>query len=470
MNLLSNVDIIGLLVLYFGFLIWGTMYFIKDKSESNFFVANRNRPILEASFSIGASWLWVFALIMAPFFAYLKGVTGLFWFSVPNAIAIGLTGFVAVKLLEKFPKGFTLSQFMADNYSKRVQALYQILFLLSAVYACTMNFTGVGLIFGQLSSTPIWLISGILALGTLAYTWMGGLRASIWSDKWQMILLLVAAVILVPWVIWGLGGLDTLAAGAEGKLKISSLFHVPTMLVPGLLLLILLSASALGEHGYYQRIFAMGGENGERRHDVKKAFMLGSFWFFIVTVAFGLLGMMVIGSGFEFKGNPKVAPFLMIGQQFSIAALLLVSIAVLAALSSTVDTSLNSGGSVVAKDWFKDKDSITISRYTMVVILAVSYGLSILQIDIFVLLLVYGILRVAMAANTVMAITTTWLTERGIFYSLILSGGLGIGINIADKLYKVGPGSLWVAIITLVASIVLSVAISHYDKRYAAKN
>tara|TARA_B100001250_G_scaffold411103_1_gene438979 strand:+ start:5711 stop:7129 length:1419 start_codon:yes stop_codon:yes gene_type:complete len=460
--IISNSVMVSLIIGYFlilGIGVWKYAGIIGNKNKENFLVANRNIGIFEGGMSIGATWLWVFALIMAPFFAYIKGWVGLFWFAFPNTLAIACLGFLAYKLLEKYPNGFTFSSVMRETYSKRTQGIYQVMFILLAIYAGTMNFTAVGLVLGSSSTVPVWVITGLLAIGTLIYSWWGGLKASIFTDKVQMFALLVASVVIIPIVLYSVGfsGLDM-----NGKFNINSLFDLNTMLKPGLLLLILLSASALADQSFYQRMFAMGGKNGENKDNVKKAFFIGAAVFGFVIVMFGLLGLAAQGMGIT--GNPKVAWITMVTTYAGPVGFCILAIAVLAAIGSTVDSHLNSAGSVVANDWFpnvSEDKTVLISRLTMTAAIVLAWVLSTFQIDIWVLILVYGVMRTAAISTSLFTVfKPKFLNDRGAFYGILSGVVVGLSINLSHIVWKVGPGPLWGAIVALLIPVVVSVVVS----------
>ena len=88
-----------------------TYYFARWKSwrtKEGFLVAGRKVGWFIGSSSIAASWIWAPALFVSVQLAYQKGLAGIFWFTFPNIIALAIFAFLAPKIREKMPDGYTL--------------------------------------------------------------------------------------------------------------------------------------------------------------------------------------------------------------------------------------------------------------------------------------------------------------------------------------------------------------------------
>lgn len=80
---------IMVLVVYAVIMIGATVIFTKrDKDSDSFYVGNRNMGTVSSAMSIAATWIWAPALFTSAEKAYLNGVSGLFWFLVPNVICL----------------------------------------------------------------------------------------------------------------------------------------------------------------------------------------------------------------------------------------------------------------------------------------------------------------------------------------------------------------------------------------------
>ena len=119
---------LGGVALYAAILWVATAYFARGYSQTKegFLVANRNIGLFAGALSIGATWLWAPGLFVSATKAYTLGLPGLFWFCFGNILTLGIFGYFATKLREMTPNGFTLSEYIGNTVSRRVQKLYWI--------------------------------------------------------------------------------------------------------------------------------------------------------------------------------------------------------------------------------------------------------------------------------------------------------------------------------------------------------
>ncbi|TGK04923.1 transporter [Leptospira semungkisensis] len=120
------------------------------------------------------------------------------WGAIP---ALLLLSYVFLPLYRR-RKIFTLSQFLGDRYGEKSKLLYSgiVLVLISIQLAA-------GLYIGSRSLLPFWkdlgwngigYVEGVLLLGFLStvYTWFGGLKAVVYTDVIQSVLILFAGLLL----------------------------------------------------------------------------------------------------------------------------------------------------------------------------------------------------------------------------------------------------------------------------------
>ncbi|HEY4508111.1 MAG TPA: hypothetical protein VJJ55_00455 [Candidatus Paceibacterota bacterium] len=117
-----------LLAVYGVFMIAITYFFARWKryhSIQGFLVAGRNVNWWLGATSIAASWIWAPALFVSVQFAYQQGLPGIFWFTFPNIIALLIYIWLAPKIREKMPYGYTLPQYIKHRLqSEKVHKIY----------------------------------------------------------------------------------------------------------------------------------------------------------------------------------------------------------------------------------------------------------------------------------------------------------------------------------------------------------
>lgn len=416
----------GTIVLISYFLLMMGATVILTKKEVNiegFYVGNRNMGTLSSAMSIAATWIWAPALFVSADKAYTNGLPGLFWFLVPNILCLLLFIPFAKKIRNEMPRGITLSGYMRDKYkSDKVKGVY--LFQLTSL---TILSTGVQLLAGgkilsTITGFSFPLMTVILAVIAFSYSQFSGIRASVLTDALQMILILAACVIFVPWALNMDNGVSSLIAGLAGKSgQYTSLFSgkgLEVFFAFGLPTAIGLIAGPFGDQCFWQRAFSINQKK------IGKAFILGSVLFGIVPLSMGILGFIAAGSGFE-AVNSGIVNFELITHLFPKWVVLPFLFMLISGLLSTVDSNLCAVASLTS-DVVKKTD-IRISKGAMILLLILGIAIAnIPGLTITYLFLIYGTLRATTLLPTVMTLKGIKLTAKGVYSGIITALVVGL--------------------------------------------
>ena len=369
----------------------------KPETALEFHVADRNMGTIRSAFSIAATWVWAPALFVSAERAYTQGIIGLFWFLIPNMLCLILFIPFAKRMREQMPAGVTLSGFMGERYGVGVKRIY--LFQLSALSVCS---TGVNLLAGAavltvISGVPFPLWTVMLGAMAFSYSQCSGIKASILTDAVQMVLILAACFLFVPWALQR-AGFESLAAGLSGPAgKFGAFFSEHGLEVLwsfGLPTAIGLIAGPFGDQNFWQRVFTVTKDR------IGKAFVLGALVFGIVPLSMGLLGFIARGSGF-IPNNPGVVNLEIISGLFPLWATPLFVGMLVSGLLSTVDSNLCAMASL-STDIVPGSGNMILAKLFMLgnllpgILIANIPGISITT-----LFLWYGILRASTCAPTV---------------------------------------------------------------------
>lgn len=201
-------------------------------------------------------------------------------------------------------------------------------------------------------SLPVAII--VMGLGTLLYTWFGGLRAVVWADVVQLAVYGAGALIALG-IAWDLAGGPAAvfrAAHAAGKLRVlvpSWSLAVPYTLAGGLLGGAMLSAASHGtDHLIVQRLLATRSLAGARRA------LIGSGVLVIMQfLLFLVLGIALWAGGQAPADTPpdRLFPHFIVSHLPAGVRGLLVA-GLLAAAMSTLSSSINALASSVTYDWY----------------------------------------------------------------------------------------------------------------------
>lgn len=387
--------------------------------KERFFTAGRRVPLVPSAVSIAASWVWAPALFVSAEVSYKWGWQGLAWFLIPNVAVLIIFGFFAQRVRDRLPQGFTLSGFMRETYSRRVQRAY--LGQLSALALCSfaVQMVAGGAVIAFITGWNYGLITVLMAAAALTYSSLGGLRASIAADFFHIGTTIAVVVTFAPAVL-GAVGADTIAAGMSSSgvdaWAVALSFGIPTAI--GLI------SGPFGDQSFWQRTFAT------RARQVRNAFTLSAFIFAIVPLSMAVLGFAAAGAGLV----PDSEQLVNVETVYALLPTWTVipfTIMVVGALVSTMDNNLVSVSTLTGHDLTTTGHPINRGRVVMAAtaILATAIA-NVPGITVTHLFLIYGTLRASTLAPTVLTLTLKRRlpSEPGMFWGIILALLIGLPV------------------------------------------
>ena len=203
------------LILYFIVIIGMTVFIKKPQNKSDYIAGGHDVGTISTALSISATWIWAPALFVSGEQSYTNGYSGLLWFLVPNIVCLLLFIPFAIRLRKKMPYGFTLSQLMNDTYGTKVKNIYVTQLSLLSLLSTIVQLVAGGKIISIMTGIPFWITTVILGGVALIYSLNKGIRASIFTDAIQMLLILIACFVLVPMAI-NINGIQPITEGFKG--------------------------------------------------------------------------------------------------------------------------------------------------------------------------------------------------------------------------------------------------------------
>lgn len=330
-------------------------------TQESFLVARREVGWFLGGCSIAASWIWAPALFISTQVAYQKGLAGVFWFTVPNVLALAIFAFLAPAIRKKLPEGYTLPQFvMTRLQSRRVHRVYLFPYVFYQLMAVTVQLFAGGNFVSLLTGIPLMVVMPIMACIALGYTWKSGLEASVITDLIQMFLIVVIGALTVYLIGSVLGGFSGLQPGFAGIEGVSGVFDPEVAFSFGIVTSIGLISGAISDQQYWQRSFAI------KEQSLPKAFVFGAFLFGLVPLGLSVLGLAA--------ANPEIPVTLPSGIDVSLIgvqavaellpawAMLLFVVMLLAGLTSTLDSGLSAASSLWVTDIAEVKTDVEAKR------------------------------------------------------------------------------------------------------------
>ncbi|MEM1409060.1 MAG: sodium transporter, partial [Bacteroidota bacterium] len=209
------LDIVIVIVYAVGLLSLG-IYFKDQKTKKDYFLGGRSLGWFELGLSVMASQLSAISFISAAAFVGMRAGGGLQWLTYEFAVPIAMIILMAVIFPPLYRKGIvSVYEYLEERFGRSTRLLISIVFQFSRAFATGIMIYAVALVLSTVLDIPQWatiLISGIV---TLIYSYQGGMKAVVWGDAIQMIILFGGILICIGYGLDYLGGWNTFVAKVD---------------------------------------------------------------------------------------------------------------------------------------------------------------------------------------------------------------------------------------------------------------
>ena len=336
----SSLTLVIIISLIFAVL--GIYHSKKFQGISNYLTANRNIELFSLTTSLVASALGAWILFGPVAAATWGGLGAVIGYSLGTAFPMIFLIYFGRKIRSEFPKGSSLIEFMRKKFGK---SLFKLILLMTIFYMFIFlcaEVTAVAVLINYISGTELWVTALIVLLSTLVYTLYGGLKASIFTDNIQMIVILTLLLISFVYINTFTGSEFSFEFIKEKNPQLLSLSYIPSY-TAGLTFFIAVAATNLFHQGNWQRVYA--AKNFET---LRKSLIIS--FFIIVPVVFymGFTGM--VAFSIDPNNRPDLGFFtLLLTEQTELLSLFIIVLG-LALTISTVDTLINAISSLIVVD------------------------------------------------------------------------------------------------------------------------
>ncbi len=340
----------------------------KHQGLNNYLTANRNIGLFSLTTSLTASALGAWILFGPASAATWGGIGAVIGYSLGTAFPMFFLIYLGKKIRKEFPKGSSLIEFMRKKFGK---SLFKLILLMTIFYMFIFlcaEVTAVAVLINYISGTKLWITALIVLLSTLAYTLYGGLRASIFTDNIQMIVIGVLLLISLFYIKSFIGSEFSFEFINKKNPQFLSSSYIPSY-TAGLTFFIAVAATNLFHQGNWQRVYA--AKNSET---LRKSLIISFFIIIPVVFYMGFTGM--VAFSLDPTTRPDLGFFMLLLKEQKELLSLLVIILGLALTISTVDTLVNAISSLIVVDGkatFKFKSNINYFNLSKYIILFLSF-------------------------------------------------------------------------------------------------
>nr|VFK68097.1 MAG: solute:Na+ symporter, SSS family [Candidatus Kentron sp. UNK]VFK73414.1 MAG: solute:Na+ symporter, SSS family [Candidatus Kentron sp. UNK] len=353
----SRLEILDLamVALYLVFIVGLGFYFSRRmKTSDDYFLAGRSLTWPLIGLSLLASNMSSSSLIGLAGEAYADG-HGIAVYNYEWMATIVLVVFVVFffPLYLRSPRVFTMPEFLERRFDDRSRYYFSGITIVGNILIDTAAALYAGSLVIQIiyPAVSIWASMMVLAILAGLYTMAGGLRAVVYTDAIQAVLLLVGAVIITVLAFLEIGSwTDVTAVTPPEMLSLIRPMDDPTLPWPGLIGVFLLGFYFWGNNQFMvQRVLGARDLDHGRWGAIFAGFLKLPLIFIMVLP--GIFAYEIYGSTAIEKPD-MVFPTMMLDLlPAGIRGIILV--AFIAALMSSIDSTLNSASTLVTMDFVK---------------------------------------------------------------------------------------------------------------------
>lgn len=409
----------------------GVYFFLKNTDHEDYFVGGRSISSFHVGLSIVATDVGGGFSIGLGGLGFVMGISGS-WLLFTGLIGAWLAAIFTVPKLKKLDmeSGYlTYPDFLRVKYGSKVAMFAAVISGIGY-----LGFTGgqilagaklaAGSVFADLTAfDPLDFSLYVIAAVILLYTVLGGIKAVIYTDTVQWIVLLSGLMFLgFPFAFYELGGWDTIKASLPAShfsltnVSIVTLINWAFTIIP-----IWFIAMTL-----YQRVYA-----SPNVREAKRAFFIAGV-FEYPMMAFVGVGLGMLARIAHPESDPEMALPLMLNTVLPIGISGFLLASYFSAVMSTADSCLiassgNFTGDIITRLWKKKLTSKSIIRLSQVVTLLVGLLALVLassfQSVLDIVLQAYGFMVSGLLVPTLVAYFSTKTDSKAAAISMIGGGG-----------------------------------------------
>ena len=400
------------------FAILGIYHSKKFQGINSYLTANRNIGLFSLTTSLIASALGAWILFGPAAAASWGGIGAVIGYALGTAFPMIFLIYLGKKIRSEFPKGSSLIEFMRKKFGK---SLFKLILLMTIFYMFIFlcaEVTAVAVLINYISGTELWITALIVLLATLTYTLYGGLRASIFTDNIQMIVIGVLILISLSYIKSFTGSEFSFAFVEQKNPHLLSASYLPNF-TAGLTFFIAVAATNLFHQGNWQRVYA-----AKDYQTLKKSLIISFFIIIPIVFFMGFSGM--VSFSIDPSNRADLGFFtLLLKQQTELWSLIIIILG-LALTISTVDTLVNAISSLFVVDgkatfnFKKNKDYLKLSKFFIIFLSSIAFIIASKGFDILYLFLLADLFCCAFVITVFYSFYNKSINEQNAYISIIV--------------------------------------------------
>lgn len=201
----NPIEIVVIILYFIGMLVIGIVVARRIKGSEDYLAGGRRMPAWLVTATLFATWWGGGTVLGGSGAAFHDGFHGVIWDPYGAGLTLILAGFLFMKIIHD-AKVKTVAQFFSCRYGKWAASWSGLLMVPTYCLWAAVQLVAIGKIFENVFGWP-YAVTILIGTGIiLLYTIMGGIVAVAWTDFFQVLIVLLGLIIILPLGIKMAGG------------------------------------------------------------------------------------------------------------------------------------------------------------------------------------------------------------------------------------------------------------------------
>ncbi len=205
---MNSLDYTVVAIYLAGLLLFG--FLLRDQSsEDDYFLGGRSMGWFPLTLSTMATQLSAISFVSAPAFVGLREGGGLKWLTYELALPLAMILVMFVIAPALYRAGIvSIYDFLEKRFGRSTRILISVSFQIVRSFATGIMVYAMGLILEAVLGIPLWQSLVVVGVITLIYSTSGGMKAVVYGDAIQMVLIFGGLLVVTLYALGEVGGLS----------------------------------------------------------------------------------------------------------------------------------------------------------------------------------------------------------------------------------------------------------------------
>ena len=417
LNIISqSLSLSLIIIISLAFVIFGVLYSKKYQGLENYLIANRSVGVFSLTASLVASALGAWILFGPASAATWGGIGAVIGYAIGTAFPLFILIFLGKKFRKLYPKGKTLIEIVRLRFGTKLFKLILFLTIFYMFIFLIAEVTAVSILVNYISGTTLWITALIVISSSLVYTLYGGLRASIFTDNIQFIIILILLLIsFINLISFNINEFNFEFIKQNKPVLLS--FDYLSNFTAGLTFFVAVAATNLFHQGNWQRVYAA------QSNKVLQKSLIFSFLIIIPIVFFmGFSGLVAVSINSSVV--PDLAFFSLLLKEKNLMLSVIVIVLAISLTISSIDTLINAISSLIVVDGSKvinfKGDYLKLSKYFIICLSIIAFAIASKGLSILYLFLLADLLCCSAVLTVFYSFYDKKLNEKNAYLSILI--------------------------------------------------